>query len=139
MLIAGFELQSIQNGDYIISVISILLFIICNFLLIMALTNMVDSNKFKKAFDLKEIISKISDLGWMKYIGILLFTFIIYSIIMLALGIVLMPFTAFIAIATNQAVMLIAILSIIEGLFINSYISIFFNRVFGSVYTEAVK
>ena len=54
-------------------------------------------------------------------------------------GIVLVPFTAFIAIATNQAVMLIAILSIIEGLFINSYISIFFNRVFGSVYTEAVK
>ena len=105
----------------------------------MALANMVDSNKFKKAFDLKEIIGKISDLGWMKYIGILLFTFIIYSIIMLALGIVLMPFTAFIAIATNQAVMLIAILSIIEGLFINSYISIFFNRVFGSVYTEAVK
>lgn len=139
VLIAGFELQSIQNGDYIISVISILLFIICNFLLIMALANMVDSNKFKKAFDLKEIIGKISDLGWMKYIGIILFTFIIYSIIMLALGIVLMPFTAFIAIATNQAVMLIAILSIIEGLFINSYISIFFNRVFGSVYTEAVK
>ena len=139
VLIAGFELQSIQNGDYIITVLSMILFIICNLFLIMALANMVDSNKFTKAFDLKEIIGKISDLGWIKYIGIIFFAIIIYSIIMLALGIVLMLFTMFMVMATNQAMILIAILSIIEGLFINSYISIFFNRVYGSVYNEAVK
>lgn len=139
VLIAGFELQSIQNGDYIILFISIALSIICNFFLIMALANMVDSNKFTKAFDLKEIICKISNMGWIKYIGIILFAMIIYCIIILALGIILMFITMFISIAINQAMVLIAILSVIGGLFINSYMSVFFNRVYGSIYNEAAK
>lgn len=139
ILIAGFELQSIQNGDYIISIISTILFIICNFLLIMALANMVDNDKFTKAFALKEIIDKISNLGWVKYIGIILFAIIVYCIIMLALVIVLMFITMFMAMTINQAMIIIAIILIIEGLFINSYICIFFNRVYGSIYNESIK
>ncbi|WP_407422151.1 DUF4013 domain-containing protein [Methanobrevibacter sp.] len=139
VMIAGFELQSIQNGDYIISIISMILFIICNLLLIMALANMVDNDKFTKAFDLKEISDKISALGWVKYIGIILFAIIVYCIIMLALGIVLMFITMFIVMTTNQVMIIMAILSVIGGLFINSYICIFFNRVYGSVYNEAIK
>lgn len=139
VLIAGAELQSIRNGDYIISIISAILFIICNLLLIMALANMIDNNKFTKAFDLKEIIDKISNLGWIKYIGIVLFTIIIYSIIMLASGIILMFITMFMAMTIKQAMIIATILSIIEGLIITPYISIFFHRVYGSIYREANK
>jgi hypothetical protein len=137
VLIAGVELQSVTNGDYIVAILSAILFIICNFLLIMALANMIDYNKFTKAFDLKEIIDKISNLGWIKYIGIILFTIIIYSIIMLSVGVILMFISMFIAAATNQLMIIAVILSIIEGIFITPYISVFFNRVYGSIYIEA--
>ena len=139
VLIAGFEMESIQNGDYIVSIISMILAIICNLLLIMALANMVESDKFLKAFDLKEIIGKISDLGWFKYIGIIIFTFIIYFIVMVALGIILMFITMFISMAINHTMIIIAVLSIIEGLLVSPYISVFFNRVYGSIYKEAAK
>ena len=137
VLIAGVEL--IQDVDYIMSIISFILFLICNFLLIMALANMIDSNEFKKAFDLKEITDKISKLGWVKYIGIILFTIIIYGIIMLALGIILMFISMLIAVAINQAMIIASILLIIDGLFIMPYISVFFNKVYGSIYREAIK
>ena len=105
----------------------------------MALANMIDSNEFKKAFDLKEITDKISKLGWVKYISIILFTIIIYGIIMLALGIILMFISMFIAVAINQAMIIASILLIIDGLFIMPYISVFFNKVYGSIYREAIK
>ena len=139
LFVVGLSYVQFYNSDYIISILTVILYIICNFLLIMALSNMIDSNKFSKAFDLKEIITKIANLGWIKYIGIIIFTFIIYAIIMAAFGIVLMFITMFIAMAINKAMIILTIISIIQGLFISSYISIFFARVYGSVYREAIK
>ena len=127
------------NADYIVSVIAVILFIICNFLLIMGMANMVDSGKIAKAFDVKEIIDKIANLGWVKYVGIILFTIIVYAIIMVAIGIILMLLTGAVAIAVNNAMAVAVVSAILEGLFVSPYISIFFNRVFGSVYREAIK
>ena len=53
----------------VVMIISLLLGFICYLLLIMALNNMVAHNSIKKAFDLREIIANISNLGWGKYIG----------------------------------------------------------------------
>ena len=139
VFVAGIELLSVQNGDYYVSVLALILFIICNFLLIMALANMADTDKLTKAFDLKEIINKIANLGWVTYIGITLFTFIVYAIIMVAISVILMFITILVAIAINQAMVILAIIGTIQGLFISSYISVFFNRVYGSVYREAIK
>ncbi|MBR0271552.1 MAG: DUF4013 domain-containing protein [Methanobrevibacter sp.] len=139
VLVCGVELMAVQNGDYIVSIISLILFIICNFLLIMGLANMIDSDKFTKAFDLREITDKIANLGWVRYVGIILFAVIVYVIIMICVGIILMIISTFIALAVNQAIILTAIISIIEGLFISPYISIFFNRVYGSIYRESIQ
>lgn len=124
----------------IIIVISMLLFIIAYFLLIMALNNMIAYDSIKKAFDFEEIIGNISNLGWGKYVGIILFTFIVMMIISVAVGFILSCLSvAFAATINNQAVVISFVIAIIEGLFIDSYMSVFFSRVCGSVYRESIK
>jgi hypothetical protein len=121
-------------------IISGLLFIIAFFLLIMALNNMIAYDELKKAFDLHEITGNISSLGWVKYIGIIIFTIIVYMIIMVAVSFVLGFITVlFAATVNNQAMVVSLVIAIIEGLFIDSYVAVFFNRVCGSIYRESVK
>lgn len=123
----------------VIVLISMLLFIIAFFLLIMALNNMIAHDSLKKAFDLREIIDNISNLGWGKYIGIVLFTIIVYMIIMAAVNFILTILTAIFAVSLSNALIVSVIIAIIEGLFIDSYGSLFYNRVCGSIYREAIK
>ncbi|MBR1610328.1 MAG: DUF4013 domain-containing protein [Methanobrevibacter sp.] len=124
----------------VIVLISMLLFIIAYFLLIMALNNMIAYDIIKKAFDFKEIIGNISNLGWGKYIGIILFTIIVYMIIMVAVSFILSLITAMLAVTiSNQALVISIVIAVIEGLFIDSYGTVFFNRVCGSIYRESIK
>ena len=124
----------------VIVLISMLLFIIAYFLLIMALNNMIAYDSIKKAFDFKEIIGNISNLGWGKYIGIILFTIIVYMIIMVAVSFILSLITAMLAVTiSNQALVISIVIAVIEGLFIDSYGTVFFNRVCGSIYRESIK
>ncbi len=123
-----------------IAVISALLFLIADFLLIMALNNMVAHDSIKKAFDFSEITGNISNLGWGKYIGIIIFTIIVYMIIMVAVSFILSMITGvFIAAVSNQALAVSVFIAIIQGLFVDSYGTIFFNRVCGSIYGESIK
>ncbi|MBQ2635179.1 MAG: DUF4013 domain-containing protein [Methanobrevibacter sp.] len=124
----------------VVILISVLLFIIAYFLLIMALNNMIAYDSLKKAFDFKEITGNIANLGWGKYIGIIIFTIIVYMIIMVAVSFVL-SFIAVILAATisNQAIVISIVIAVIEGLFIDSYGTVFFNRVCGSIYRESIK
>ena len=124
----------------VISLISGLLFIIANLLLIMALNNMVAYDSLKKAFDMHEIIGNIANLGWGKYIGIILFTIIVYMIIMVAVSFIMSFITvAFAATISNQALIISLVIAVIEGLFIDSYGALFYNRVCGSIYRESIK
>ena len=136
----GCALIGDSSALLVIFLISALLFIIAFFLLIMALNNMIAHDSIKKAFDFREIFDNISNLGWGKYIGIILFTIIVYMIIMAAAGVILSFITAiFTATISNQALNVSVFMAIIEGLFINSYGAVFYNRVCGSIYGEAVK
>ncbi|WP_296887764.1 DUF4013 domain-containing protein [uncultured Methanobrevibacter sp.] len=124
----------------VIFIISMILFIIAFFIQIMALNNMIAYDKLSKAFDLREIINNISNLGWGKYIGIILFTSIIYMIIMSAVGVILSFLTVlFTSTINNQVFIVLTFISIITGLFINSYLGVFLNRVCGSIYRESIK
>ena len=124
----------------VIMIISVLLGIICYFLLIMALNNMVAHDSLKKAFDFREIIDNISNLGWGKYIGTVVFTVIVFMIINLAVGMILSFLTViFAATINNQAIVISTVISVIEALFVTSYCSVFFNRVCGSIYRESIK
>nr|WP_295162781.1 DUF4013 domain-containing protein [uncultured Methanobrevibacter sp.] len=131
-------------GDYtgpavVVILISAILFIIAFFLQIMAVNNMVANDSLGKAFDFRQIIDMISNLGWGKYIGIVLFTFIVLIIVNVAVGYILSFISLFIAIAANNAMIVSVLVGIIQGLFITSYTSLFYNRVCGSIYREAIK
>ncbi len=140
VLIGGITLVGDSSMLMVIFLVSAVLFIIAYFLLIMALNNMIAHDSIKKAFDLREIIDNIANLGWGKYIGIILFTIIVYMIIMVAVSFILSLITGvFIATVSNQAFAVSIFIAIIEGLFADSYATLFFNRVCGSIYRESIK
>ena len=121
-------------------VISIILFVIAFFLLIMALSNMIAHDKLAKAFDLREILANIKNLGWGKYIGIIIFTSIVHMIIIISTGLILSFLsTIFASIVNNPALIVIAFTTAIEGLLITSYCKVFLSRVCGSIYRESIK
>ena len=140
VLLGGIILVGDSSVFPVIILISALLFIIAYFLLIMALNNMIAYDNLKKAFDFREIIDNISNLGWGKYIGTILFTVIVYMIIMVAVSFILSFLTVvFAATVSNQALIVSVVIAVIEGLFIDSYGSLFFSRVCGSIYNESIK
>lgn len=121
-------------------VISFVLLVIGYFLLVMALNNMVAHDSIRKAFDFGEIIDNISNLGWGKYIGTILFTVIVFMIINVAVGLVLcLLAVSFAAAIINQAFAVSIFIGVIEALFVSSYCAVFFNRVCGSIYRESIK
>ena len=137
---AGIAFAGDSSVFIIVSLIAGLLFIIAYFPMIMAVNNMVAYGSIKKAFDFREITDNIANLGWGKYIGIVLFTVIVMMIISVAVGIILSFITvAFAAVINNQAVIISIVIAIIEGLFIDSYMTVFFSRVCGSIYRESIK
>ena len=140
VFVAGIVLIGDSSAVLAVTLIAGILFIVAYFLLIMALNNMVAHDSLKKAFDLSEIIANISNLGWGKYAGTIIFTLIVYMIIMVAVSFILSIITvAFAATISNQAIVISFVIAIIEGLFIDSYATVFLNRVFGSVYRESIK
>ena len=140
VLVGGAALAGESSIFPIVLLVSMLLFIIAYFLLLMALNNMIAYDSLKKAFDFGEIFDNISNLGWGKYVGIILFTLIVMMIISVAVGFILSFITVlFAAIINNQAFVISIVIAIIEGLFIDSYMGLFFNRVCGSIYRESIK
>ena len=140
VFVGGIALVGDSSLLPVIFLISGLLFIIAYFLLIMALNNMIAYDDIKKAFDLSEITGNIANLGWGKYVGIIIFTLIVYMIIMAAVSFILSFISAiFAATISNQALAVAYFIAIIEGLFIDSYGAVFYNRVCGSIYRESIK
>lgn len=140
VLIVGTYLIPDSSALMYVVLISMVLFIIAFFLLIMALNNMIAHDDIRKAFDFREIIDNIANLGWGKYIGIVIFTLIVYMIIMVAVSFILSIIsTAFAAAFVHQAIWVSAFIAIIEGLFVDSYGALFYNRVCGSIYRESIK
>ena len=138
VLIAGVLTVNESYGIYLM-LLSMALFIIVFFFLIMAINNMVAYDKLSKAFDFREITDRIANLGWGKYIGIVLFTLIVLMVIMVALEFILGILTMIFTMAVNQAIYVSMFMGIIEGLFASSYCGVFYNRVLGSIYRESLK
>ena len=139
VFIVGIILAGNSSAAAAVTLILVVLLVIAYFLLIMALNNMIAHDDIRKAFDFRQITDNISNLGWGKYIGIILFTLIVMMIISVAVGFVMSIIGLGFEIAINQVTVVSVVIAIIEGLFIDSYMGLFFNRVCGSVYREAIK
>ena len=139
VFIVGIILAGNSSAAAAVTLILVVLLVIAYFLLVMALNNMIAHDDIRKAFDFRQITDNISNLGWGKYIGIILFTLIVMMIISVAVGFVMSIIGLGFEIAINQVTVVSVVIAIIEGLFIDSYMGLFFNRVCGSVYREAIK
>ena len=122
----------------IIIVIAIAFAIFAALLEIMALCNMVDKDELAAAFRFKEILALIKNLGWGRYIGILLFAIIAIMIISVFFSFIFGAIATGISILFGSAFVLALVNLIFNSLLINSYTSIVISRVYGSVYKEAI-
>ena len=122
----------------IIIVIAMVFAIFAALLQVMALCNMIDKDELAAAFRFKEILALIKNLGWGRYIGILLFTVIAVMIITVFFGFIFGLIATAISILVGSAFVLTLVNLILNSLFINPYSSIVFSRVYGSVYKEAI-
>ena len=121
----------------IIIVIAMVFAIFAALLQVMALCNMIDKDELAAAFRFKEILALIKNLGWGRYIGILLFTVIAVMIITVFFGFIFGLIATAISILVGSAFVLTLVNLILNSLFINPYSSIVFSRVYGSVFREA--
>lgn len=138
ILLLGVALVGNSSMLFAVVIIAFILYLMAFFLQIMALSNMIAYDSLKKAFDFNEITDKIANIGWVKYVGILLFTIIILIIVSASAGLILSFITVLFARAFNQAIVVSSFIGIIQGLFITSYTSVFFNRVCGSIYRQSI-
>ena len=138
ILLLGVALVGNSSMLFAVVIIAFILYLMAFFLQIMALSNMIAYDSLKKAFDFNEITDKIANIGWVKYVGILLFTIIILIIVSASAGLILSFITVLFARAFNQAIVVSSFIGIIQGLFITSYTSVFFNRVCGLIYRQSI-
>ena len=123
----------------IILLVAIIFAIFVSLVNVMALCNMVDKDEFAAAFRFKEILGLIKNLGWGRYIGILLFTVIAAMIISVFFGFIFGAIAGIISMIVGSAFVLALINMILNSLLVNPYVSIAISRVYGSIYKEATK
>ncbi|AMK14564.1 DUF4013 domain-containing protein [Methanobrevibacter olleyae] len=128
---------SINYIGGIILIISIILAIFISLVEIMAMSNMIYNDELAAAFRFREILALIKNIGWIKFIGILLFSFITIMIISAFFNFLFGAIAFGISILTGSALVLALINLILNALLIESYTSIVISRIYGSIYKEA--
>ena len=123
----------------IVLLIAIIFAIFVSLVNVMALCNMVDKDELAAAFRFKEILGLIKNLGWGRFIGILLFTVIVMMIISVFFGFIFGAIAGIISVIVGSALVMALINMILNSLLINPYVSIVISRVYGSIYKEATK
>ena len=122
----------------IILFISIIVTIFVALIELMALSNMIAHDELSAAFRFKEILALVKNIGWGKYIGVLIFAFIVVVVLSVFLRFIASMISFGLGALLGSALVLTLISLILNSLFINSYLSVVFGRIFGSIYREAV-
>lgn len=129
--------SSVNAIGGIIILIAIVFAIFCALMEVMALCHMIDKDELAAAFRFKEILALIKNLGWGRFIGILLFAIIAMMIISVFFGFIFGAVASIISIITGSAFVLALVNMILNSLLVDPYISIAISRIYGSVYREA--
>ena len=130
---------SVNAIGAIVLLIAIIFAIFVSLVNVMALCNMVDKDELAAAFRFKEILALIKNLGWGRFIGILLFTVIAIMIISVFFSFLFGAIAGIISIIVGSAFVMALINMILNSLLINPYVSIVISRIYGSIYKEATK
>ena len=123
-------------GGFII-LIAFVFAIFVAFFEVMAMSNMIAHDSLKAAFEFKGILALIKKIGWLRFIGGLLFAFIVVSILAIFLEIVFGAIASGISILFGSAMVLALANMILQSLLLNPYICLAISRIYGSIYREA--
>ena len=129
---------AVNSIGAIILFISIIVTIFVALVEIMALSNMIAHDELSAAFRFKEILALVKNIGWGKYIGVLIFAFIVVVVLSVFLRLIVSMISFGLAALLGSALVLALSSLILNSLFINSYLSVVFGRIFGSIYREAI-
>lgn len=129
---------AVNSIGAIILFISIIVTIFVALVEIMALSNMIAHDELSAAFRFKEILALVKNIGWGKYIGVLIFAFIVVVVLSVFLRFIASMICFGLTALLGSALVLALSSLILNSLFINSYLSVVFGRIFGSIYREAV-
>ena len=129
--------SSVNAIGGIIILIAVIFAIFAALMEAMALCNMVAKDDLKAAFEFKEILALIKNIGWGRYIGILLFTFVVIAILSVFIESIFGGFSLVISMIIGSAMVLVLVNIILQSLLLNPYVSIVIGRVYGSIYREA--
>ena len=128
---------SVNMVGLVILLIAIAFAIFMSLVQVMALCNMIDKDEFAAAFRFNEIFALIKNLGWGRFIGILLFTVVAAMIISIFCGLIFGAVATGISIIFGSALVLSLVNMALDSLILNPYMSIAISRVYGSIFNEA--
>ena len=129
--------STINMVGLLILLIALIFHIFVSLFILMAIVNMVVEDKLSAAFKFKDIYAIISNLGWLKYIGIIIFALILHFIIGVFCTVLINVFTGLIGMALSNGIVMIILGGLISGLIVEPYLNIYLHRVIGSIYREA--
>lgn len=129
---------AVNSIGAIILFISIIVTIFIALVEIMALSNMIAHDELSAAFRFKDILALVKNIGWGKYIGVLIFAFIVVVVLSVFLRFIASMICFGLGALLGSALVLALSSLILNSLFINSYLSVVFGRIYGSIYREAV-
>ena len=121
----------------IILLIALIFGIFMSLMEVMALGHMIAKDNFKAAFEFKEILALIKNIGWGRYIGILLFTIIVIMVLSVFLEFIFGGITVLLSMILSSAIVMAIVSIILQSLFLSPYISIVIARIYGAIYREA--
>lgn len=131
--------SSVNTIGGILIVIAIVFAIFAALMEIMAICNMVEKDNLKAAFDFNGILAQIKNIGWGRFIGILLFTGVVIAILSVFLDLIFGAIATGLSILLGSALVLVLTRTIFDSLLVSPYMGIVLSRIYGSIYREANK
>lgn len=124
----------------VVNIIGVILGIILTLMGIMAINNMAaNNNSLKPAFDCKGILALISSIGWIRFIGAMIFLALVGIIIIVAALLISILITVIFALAGEIGSYIGLFIALIIMVLVISYLEIVTYRFYGSLYKEAIK
>lgn len=131
--------SSVNTIGGILIVIAIVFAIFAALMEIMAICNMVEKDNLKAAFDFNGILAQIKNIGWGRFIGILIFTGVVIAILSVFLDLIFGAIATGLSILLGSALVLVLTRTIFDSLLVSPYMGIVLSRIYGSIYREANK
>lgn len=124
----------------ILLIIAVILGIICALMEIMAINNMAaNEGSLRSAFEFKDVCHLICSIGWIRFIGALIFLILVVTILTIATSFVSIIIMLICSLAGEIGIYIGLIIMAIIIILVTSYLQIVTYRYYGALYNEAIE